>query len=138
MEPFKKPGFHAVINVGVMTPQQRAEAMARGVPTGITNMGKFVEQGVKTSFDQAERASKPRGDEELADIVRELAKRDATTKELWPVLFDKLGTAGCEPEEHTNGNQRQWQITYIDANDHKRSVSFDKFQRMLGKNKKPE
>lgn len=138
MEPFKKPGFHAVINVGVMTPQQRAEAMARGVPTGITNMGKFVEQGVESSKAQAERASKPRSDEELADIVRKLAKCEGTAKELWPELWNKLDTAGRAPLEHTDGGQRQWKITYTDAGDRDRSVSFDTFQRMLGKNKKPE
>lgn len=138
MEPFKKPGFHAVINVGVMTPQQRAEVMARGVRTGITNMGKFVELGVQTSQTQAKRARKSRADEELKAIVCRLAQCGATAKELWPELCNKLDTNGCDPVEHTDGGQRQWKITYTDARGHDRSVSFDTFQRMLGKNKKPE
>jgi len=137
MEPFKAPGKHWVINVDVMTPQQRAEAMARGVPAGVTNIGKFVELGLQTSKEQAERASKPRGDKALADIVRKLAKREGTAKELWPVLLDKLDAADCEPVEHTDGEQRQWKITYV-AGGRNRGVSFDTFQRALGKNRKPE
>jgi len=142
MAPFMAPSQHVVINVDVMTPQQRAEFMARGVPIGVTNMEKFVEQGVQASRTQAQRARKPRGDAELEDIVRMLARGVGTTKELWPELLSKLDADGCEPEEHANGvEERKWKITYTNTDEsgrsRKRKVSFDKFQTMLGKNRKP-
>ena len=139
MAPFMAPGEHVEINVDdkVMTAQQRAEAMARGVPMGVTNMGKFVEQGVKTSKVQKEKASKARADKALESIVGGLAQRVGTAKELWPALWGELDGARCDPEEHTDGEQRQWKIEYFDAKGHKRKVSFDTFQRMVGKNRKP-
>lgn len=134
--PFRHQGIRAVINVGKMTSQQRAEVMSHG--GRFTNLGKFVELGVQTSQTQAKRARKSRRDEELGAIVCKLAQREGTTKELWPELRDKLDADGCEPVEHTDGEQRQWKITYTDAGGRERGVSFDGFQRMLGKNRKPE
>jgi len=137
MEPFKAPGFRAVFNVGVMTPQQRAEIMASG--GRFTNMGKFVEMGVQTSQAQTDRAKKPRGKKGLASIIRMLAKRDGSAKELWPVLLDKLDAAGCEPtEDNTSENPRQWTITYTDEGDHERKVTLDRFQARLGENRKTD
>lgn len=139
MEPFKAPSMRAVINVGVMTPQQRAEVMARGVPMGVTNMERFLEQGVRTSQTQAKRASKPRGDEELQGIVRGLAKHSETAKELWPALIGELDAAGCDPKENAvDGDMRRWRITYVDGKGCNRHVSFDTFQRRLGESRKPE
>lgn len=136
-EPFRHQGFRGVINVGVMTPQQRAEVMTRGVR--FTNMEKFVELGVQASQAQAKRARKPRRDEKLKAIARGLANRDETAKGLWPALLGQLDAAGCRPVENAIGDDpRKWRIMYTDAGDRERSVSFDTFQNMLGENKKTE
>lgn len=142
MAPFMASGKRIRVNVAEMTPQQRAEAMARGVPTGVTNMETFVEQGLQVSKDQAERASRPRADENLKDIVRKLAKSEGSTKELWPQLFGRLEADGYDPKEHCDGKQRQWKISYTvikaDGGTKDRKVSFDKFQTMLGEYRKPK
>ena len=139
MAPFKAPGVRVVINVGVMTPQQRAEVIAQGVPIGVTNMERFLEQGVQTSRTQAERASKPRGDVELANIVHSLARRVGTAKELWSALFGELDAAGCGPNEDASvDDMRKWRITYIDEKGRARTVSFGTFQHQLGESRKSE
>lgn len=79
---------------------------------------------------QSQRARKPRADAQLARIVQRLAKRDATAKELWPELRERLDAYGCRPGE------RGGRIEYIDAAGRARRITLATFANRLSECRK--
>ncbi|MDA3920333.1 MAG: hypothetical protein PF501_06605 [Salinisphaera sp.] len=92
-----------------------------------------VISGHKASTAQSKRASQPRSDQQVIEIIRLLAMRDEPIKELWNAFHGDLGAAGLDPVEGLGGKNGKSLTIWYETDAGRRAMTIGTFGNRIKK-----